>query len=824
MDNSSSDIVENNRENIINQNNFINQNNLNIINQNINQLEGNTISQIDNKIEENENSLTYSIIHEYQKNDVLISKNLLRNKQTNLWIPDSSITHCHRCNVEFTMWIRKHHCRSCGNIFCFECTPFRKRIPKSLKDSSITQTENKKDPITKKIDEMQENTLQRLCYNCNDKIDLVSSLDVLIDVFSLVVPDMTTLMNMAKVCHLWYNLVQYFLGKIRNIQYKSINQSLTPLEKKLLWVNREYFIGHSHYTIAMIKSLDYDSYNYRNKQHYEFIKFLTEYENRTKIIHTTTKDITQKHMMDKVNEVIKKYSNRTNNRINSNNRIDCINLLCTKNCTSELKPSHAIIISDYCCRNSVCQELHDFCLKILQHISNDELFYYLPFLVDKLIYHRIDSSFSWGNFLIDRASNNMNIALELYWNLIYKERETHHAIYSYYLNKFFNVVNSEIVQLVNKSITFSKFLDGIPKTQDLTLIKSYFTKNNLKNCIVPMEPSLKINDVLLSQIHIKNSFTAPLLIPLICVPIVNETDTTVSTINYKILYKYENVRQDYLILKVIRLMKFLLHTYENLDIEIVDYHVCPLTDQTGLIQIVPNCKTAYEIKEKLKFTIWNYIVENNPHVTVDVLRHRFVKSCAAYCVITYLLGVGDRHLDNIMITKDGKLFHIDYGFVLGSDPKPLSQPKIRITQDMIDALGGYQSAYYAEFLKLCNRIYQGLRGHLNLFICLLSLLCQSDKEKYNKLVELLTIRFMPGETQKTAIVQLETELLRSTQQNIGETIVDFFHYHKQENTISNVISNTTNVLTNTASTTTNISKKLTGYVGNTLTNWWYNTK
>ena len=82
-------------------------------------------------------------------------------------------------------------------------------------------------------------------------------------------------------------------------------------------------------------------------------------------------------------------------------------------------------------------------------------------------------------------------------------------------------------------------------------------------------------------------------------------------------------------------------------------------------------------------------------------RRNFVQSCAAYCLVSYLIKVKDRHNGNILLDNEGHLIHIDYGYILSASPKDLgfeSSP-FKLTPESVDIMGG-QENYMFEYFRL----------------------------------------------------------------------------------------------------------------------------
>lgn len=396
------------------------------------------------------------------------------------------------------------------------------------------------------------------------------------------------------------------------------------------------------------------------------------------------------------------------------------------------------------------KHVREFCVARLREMDSKMIKSLIPYLC------QFANCLEIGEFLMEITDEEL---LKLVWYQVNYLKNTSKQD----LSLFMTVFKKKCSEEMTKSCAYlSKICQNMPKGElDIKLyLADQIGKLGNHHLVIPFHPN-PIKKIHIDKISVKNSKTKPVIIPYD---------------NSHFMIKHENVSQDQIILDIISLIDIILQHDENLHLDIIKYRVISLGKDTGLVEIVENAQTLYHIMEESNFTLQNYILEKNKTKSVEEIRTRFVKSCAIYAVITYLFMIGDRHLNNIMITDEGSLFHIDYGYILGNDPKPLG-PEIKLTSQMMDVMGGKNSIYYSQFLELSQRIYNCIRKYTNVFITLLSPMIKDSK---------ILERFLPGEQDSFSKLQLLSAIDRSFS---NYNLTDYIHRYGQNNSFINFFSN-----------------------------------
>jgi len=249
---------------------------------------------------------------------------------------------------------------------------------------------------------------------------------------------------------------------------------------------------------------------------------------------------------------------------------------------------------------------------------------------------------------------------------------------------------------------------------------------------------------------------------------------------YQIIFKSgDDMRQDQVVIQLISLMDELLKKDGHLDLKLTPYKVLATSSHDGIMECVQNCQTIRNILRNYNNDIHNFFRESHPSqngpfgIDPEVI-NTFVRSCAGYCVITYILCVGDRHLDNLMITTSGNLFHIDFGFI-GRDPKPYPPP-MKLCGEMIAAMGGEASNDFTLFKQLCVEAYNTLRKNANLILNLISLMADSNISDIASEKSLLLIqdKFQLEKTDEEAGVNFQL-LMQESVTALFAQLSDKFH-------------------------------------------------
>jgi len=427
-----------------------------------------------------------------------------------------------------------------------------------------------------------------------------------------------------------------------------------------------------------------------------------------------------------------------------------------------------ILLLDYIHKDILIEK---YVIEHLENITNIEFLCYFTLFIN-VIPNIIDIEESlFLKFLIKRSILYYPLASYLLTQLHYVFVTTNNYKFCIFKNLLLDKLTQQLSNELLKTEEIFGYIENhlCKKNIKEGLIDIHDYLDNKNSFYLPTNPLFRCKKMNILEITIKASSQRPFMIPCQIVNIVDEVK------QYHLLYKQEDLSKDQCVMNIIILIDMILKKETYLDLHITKYSVVPLSDKAGLIEIIPNAHTIHSIL-KSKFTIQNFILEHNPNITIHKLRERFMKSCAAYCVISYILGIGDRHLENIMITESGYLFHIDFDYILGYDPKPLA-PEIRITPEMIDAIGGENSIYYTEFKNICTKAYNCLRRHADLLVCML---CSLKEFPPSIIKEHISQRLMVGENEEDATLNFVAKVIKNSSTSYSTRLIDFFHKSKKD--------------------------------------------
>lgn len=608
------------------------------------------------------------------------------------WIPNERVKRCFGCNAQFSTFRRKHHCRSCGRIFCSACSSYREIIPSYYFRFSSSLP----------------SVPQRTCARCADQLKRTARVENIIRMMACIPVSQSSLFKLRLVDKQWNYAINTLLSLIRGLQYKLPCHKYSSVECDFLWSHQKEFNGHMPWVIHTLASL------------------------------RQRKTLNQRIGHFKSNE----------------HKISCRQLMCSRICCSTLSVNDIIHLgTSGCLSNKKIQKWVIASWNLLPPIVHIKMMFWWVYLGCQ--YKKL---FTDGLIPLCRQSLALVYALwfecELqkipnFLQLLSSAQQTLEA----------NISRDDLNEL-KISIDFINHLKLISCSN--TEKKSHAISNEFfqkySRVILPWNVNQCVTGII--SIRQLTSSSKPLLI-----------HCASQQKNIKILLKKEDVRTD----RLAMVIGYWINVIAT-DIHVHTYDVFPISTTCGVVEIIQNTKTLYDIRSEGQ-TLLNFILQNNENEPIKTVRQRTISSCSGACLLAFTMGLGDRHLENIMATKNAELVHVDFGWVFGDDPK-MSRTPMRITNGMIEAMGGRNSVHFNAFVHLTKQGYQTMRLHTSFWYQLLSteyFIARNANRSWKRIRDHVMDRFVPGEWSEEASVQIQSVVNEASQSSWFQSLADFTH-------------------------------------------------
>lgn len=208
----------------------------------------------------------------------------------------------------------------------------------------------------------------------------------------------------------------------------------------------------------------------------------------------------------------------------------------------------------------------------------------------------------------------------------------------------------------------------------------------------------------------------------------SEATTEVSGLMIK---SNDDLRQEVFVMQMIHFYQSVF-AKASLPIWLKTYRILSTSKDTGMIEFLIDSTSIDSLKKSEMFpqsgNLRDYfeMIYGTPDTkSFKAAQRNFMLSLVGYSLVSYLLGLKDRHNGNIMIDVRGRLIFIDFGFAMGMAPGhefSFERAPFKLTQDYIDVMGGINSECFAEFKRLFVAGFEAARANSQIALGLVEIM------------------------------------------------------------------------------------------------------
>ena len=179
----------------------------------------------------------------------------------------------------------------------------------------------------------------------------------------------------------------------------------------------------------------------------------------------------------------------------------------------------------------------------------------------------------------------------------------------------------------------------------------------------------------------------------------------------------DDCRQDVLVLQMIAAFRGIFNNV-GLDVYLFPYRVTATAPGCGVIDVLPNSISRDMLGREAVNGLYEYFISKYGYedsIRFQEARSNFIKSMAAYSIISFLLQLKDRHNGNIMVDDAGHILHIDFGFCFDIGPGGITfeRAPFKLTPEMVAVMGGSTNSQgFRTFEDLCIKAFLTARQHV----------------------------------------------------------------------------------------------------------------